>query len=123
MPLFRHVRGCPQTLLICAALLTGCSSTSKQARIADGQLAPVSTRLEQAAAKAATGADAAGSREPALVHLASHEEPDREPSVPAGDGADLFSGQTELHLPQLIEQVQARNPSLQAALSAWGAAS
>lgn len=38
------------------------------------------------------------------------------------DPADPFSGQTELSVEQLVAEVQARNPSLQAVSSAWRAA-
>jgi outer membrane protein TolC len=40
----------------------------------------------------------------------------------ADDPADPFSGQTELSVEQLVAEVQARNPSLQAASAAWRAA-
>jgi outer membrane protein TolC len=53
----------------------------------------------------------------------SHEEPiaasNREPAT---DANDPFAGQAELSLDRLLDEVQQRNPSLQASLAAWSAA-
>ena len=43
-------------------------------------------------------------------------------SYPAEDASDPFSGQAELSVEQLVAEVQARNPSLQAVSAAWRAA-
>ena len=45
-----------------------------------------------------------------------------EPAPRSDDPSDPFRGQTELSVGQLVAEVQARNPSLQAASSAWRAA-
>jgi outer membrane protein TolC len=52
----------------------------------------------------------------------SHEEMADETAPAVGDGEELFAGQIELGLAELVSEVQRRNQSLQASLAAWGAA-
>ncbi|MBI3863187.1 MAG: TolC family protein [Planctomycetia bacterium] len=56
------------------------------------------------------------------IRTVGHEELAEDTAAPAGDGSELFNGQVELSLTGLVEEVRRRNPSLQAALSAYGAA-
>ncbi|MGA2035697.1 MAG: hypothetical protein ABSG68_25900, partial [Thermoguttaceae bacterium] len=58
---------------------------------------------------------------PSQVVLCSMTAEPPAPASPA-DGDDPFRGQTELSLAVLLTEVQARNPSLQAAAAAWRAA-
>ena len=44
------------------------------------------------------------------------------PAYPLNDPSDSLAGLTELSVEQLVAEVQARNPSLQAAVAAWSAA-
>ena len=44
------------------------------------------------------------------------------PAIPLNDSSDSLGGLTELSVEQLVAEVQARNPSLQAAVAAWSAA-
>jgi outer membrane protein TolC len=78
------------------------------------------------AATATTRAGKTALPKAAAIRTVSHEEPlaeaDVSTDVSANDGADVFLGQTELSLPQLVGEVRRRNPSLAAALSAYGAA-
>jgi outer membrane protein TolC len=53
----------------------------------------------------------------------NHEEMADEVAPAVGDGEELFAGQIELGLSDLLTEVQRRNQSLQAVLAAWGAAS
>jgi outer membrane protein TolC len=53
----------------------------------------------------------------------NHEEMADETAPAVGDGEELFAGQIELGLAELVSEVQRRNQSLQASLAAWGAAS
>ena len=46
----------------------------------------------------------------------------RQPAYRSDDPSDPFNGQAELSVEQLVAEVQARNPSLQAASAAWRAA-
>jgi len=60
---------------------------------------------------------------PGPVQPAPAPSPDSPPiAYRSNDPSDPFSGQTELPLDQLVAEVQARNPSLQAASAAWRAA-
>lgn len=122
MPLFRHVRGCAKAFLICSTLLTGCSSASKQATMARHDAPALKAPPLTTTAKATTGSGYATPSTAATIRTVSHEEPADEIAMPATDGSDLFAGQIELLLPQLVDEVRRRNPSLQAALSAYGAA-
>ncbi len=107
---------------------------------------PVGLALLQAAESTANSHNR---RLPAVVIAASHPRADAEPasgadaaSAPAAGGGfrvqlssdahlqqvgiasdDPFSGQNELSLGHLLEAVEARNPSLQAMIAAWQAAS
>ena len=45
-----------------------------------------------------------------------------QPAYRSDDPCDPFDGQAELSVEQLVAEVQARNPSLQAASAAWRAA-
>ena len=61
--------------------------------------------------------DAADQSKPTLSGLASAQ-----PVYRTDDPCDPFDGQAELSVEQLVAEVQARNPSLQAASAAWRAA-
>ncbi|MBS0266224.1 MAG: TolC family protein, partial [Planctomycetes bacterium] len=123
MPLFRHVRGCAKAFLICSALLTGCSTAAKQSPLAVHQPASLCGPLAEAATEArAPNGKSGESRNSTTFQHVNHEIVSDDPVTVPADGADLFTGQAELDLAFLEEQVQARNPSLQAALAVWGAA-
>jgi outer membrane protein TolC len=92
----------------------------KQARYALPEPPQVAIESSKAGSVAKDARSRAGAAEIAPVH---HEQPGEGAARPA-DGADnLFAGQIELSLTDLVNEVQRRNPSLQAALAAWGAAS
>jgi outer membrane protein TolC len=55
----------------------------------------------------------------AAITQVAYQEP---PSIVPSDPSDPFHGQAELSVEQLVAEVQARNPSLQAASAAWRAA-
>lgn len=123
MTLFRKVVGYAQALSICAALLTGCSSAARQANVALRTPIPAVARAgETGAGSRAPQTSRAATPETPAILLASHDEPAQPPAANAQDGGELFAGQVELSLPQLIREVEARNPTLQVALAAWGAA-
>jgi cobalt-zinc-cadmium efflux system outer membrane protein len=124
MPLYWNGTGCARAALMGAALLAGCASPAKQARDAPRGALPEPPHTAIATGKPVTVEKAArarvGEQGITTVH---HEEPAESALRPLGSGDELFSGQSELSLPELVSEVQRRNPSLQAALAAWGAAS
>ena len=133
MPLFRHAEGCAKAGFLCAVLLAGCTSASKQAGVVLDQ--PLRTPPAVAIAESARAVDHGAKRgKPAAGKLAeinkittvSYDEA-LDDSPAAGNSlvdtsGELFSGQFQLALPDLEREVQRRNPSLKAALAAWGAA-
>ena len=144
MPLFRQTGGCAKAGLFCAVLLAGCTSASKRAGVARDEplrrplaIAASKTAAESAFGTApgtATGAKRVKTTPPGRlseIKTASYDEP-LDAGPVAADGfvdarpdifsADLFSGRTELALPELVREVEQRNPSLQASLAAWAAA-
>ena len=131
MPLFRQGADRAKAGLICVVLFHGCASASRQADIALDQ----PRRLPPDIVAPATGPEVAHAAKRTKsvppgnlseIKTASYDEPS-EASPPAvdgmaGSGEDVFSGRMELVLPELEREVQRRNPSLKAAVAAWGAA-
>lgn len=135
MPLIRHAEGGATAGLLCAALLAGCASSSKQAGVAIDRpvrTPPAAIASDATASQAAPAiSDDAKRGKPAArkisgLRTVNYEEPvDSAPETPIGtadSAVGLFSGHAELALPDLEREVQRRNPSLKAALAAWGAA-
>ena len=139
MPLLRPAGGCARIGLVCAALLAGCTSPGKESRATSLALAPMQhSRLDVARVRAEVSegqvrnlpqearprpVDTAGMKSADIVNV-SHSEMTVGPAPPAETTDDdaLFAGQIELSLPELMVEVERRNPSLAAALAAWGAA-
>lgn len=135
MPLIRHAEGGATAGLLCAALLAGCASSSKQVGVAiDGPsrapppVVAVAETARQSAPGLSNGAKKGqpAPREFSEIKTVGFDEPVELPQENAEEttatDSDLFSGRTELVLPELEREVQRRNPSLRAALAAWGAA-
>jgi outer membrane protein TolC len=122
MPLIQHVRGCAIAFLICSALLTGCSSTTKHGPLATAEPTAASLLPLNSAAQTVVAPRQAAHSTCAAIRTVGHEESSEVAELSAGDEADLFTSQAELSLLQLVDEVRRRNPSLQAALSAYGAA-
>lgn len=123
MPFFRSARGCAQACLFCAALLTGCSTPARQAPLAVRAPSPAVPRIEETSTGSlAVTKPSVAMPESSSVRLASHDDSQSAAGENSDAGAELFGGQVELSLPHLIEKVEARNPTVQAALAAWGAA-
>lgn len=124
MPSFRGGAGCAMTFAVCIATFAGCSAASKQANVS------LAERIPNGSPAAATrGQDVAGQPDRESRHAArseiqtvGYDEPAVTDAFAAAD-EDPFAGQIEMALPALISEVQRRNPTLQAALAAWGAAS
>ncbi len=134
MPLLRQAGGCAKVGVIFASLVTGCASTGNQAKLTARALAPMARSpvdvaqvraefLDGAASSAARTRPAESLRvKPPDIVTVEHTETVDGPPAEATDGEELFAGQIELALPELLIEVERRNPSLQAALAAWGAA-
>jgi outer membrane protein, heavy metal efflux system len=124
MPLFRIGAGCAKLSLVCAILVAGCSSTSNQrasvsVREPRPQIPPVQSRVRDVLNGRPLKPARLTSPE---ITAVNHEDPVDTLCPAVGDGEDLFAGQLELPLPLLVSEVQERNPSLRAALAAWGSA-
>src|SRR5262245_11733479 len=124
MPLYWTGTGCARAAFISAALLAGCALPAKQARNAPSGSRPdppsvaiETTRPVQVEKEARARVNAQG------IKTVSHEETTEAPLHPISSSDELFVGQSELSLLELVSEVHRRNPSLQAALAAWGAAS
>lgn len=108
MSLFRQTALCAGFALLLAGPAAGCRSASPPLRRS------ASTDRVQ------TGQEAFAAERPAIA-LASHQD-----SAGTGyvelDADDPFAGQAELQPDRLVEEVLARNPSLQATVAAWRAA-
>lgn len=134
MPLFRQAGGCAKAGFFCAVLFVGCTTASKQAgtalrspasqvQFAQCEPAPRAPRVELLAREKNTGRGRNSSPGTAsTIEAVNHEELVDTLSLSTTHGDDLFSGRTELALPLLLSEVAQRNPSLKAALAAWGAA-
>ncbi len=131
MPLLRTGLGCAAAYAICAALIAGCASKAKQSRVSRRRPADPVAQNEVPARRAevpvieretAPALSAPHIRSSMITPVNYDERTDD--SVPTtGYGDELFRGQRELSLPALVSEVERRNPSLQAAEAAWGAAS
>ena len=123
MPLLRNGAGCAVVLAVWIPLFTGCTSGPQPARVSAIEQ-PSRAATAKAVAIAQTAGDGNAPRiKSAAVTPVNFEEPaDGRMSSFADDEAP-FAGQVELSLPLLVSEVQRRNPTLQAALAAWGAAS
>jgi outer membrane protein TolC len=121
MPLLRNGLGCTA---VCAVFFAGCASEQKQSGIALREPCGPAVRAEELAIKRETALVAGAPRiRSSMITPVSYEER-TDDAVPAtGYDDDPVPGQMELSLPALVSEVQRRNPSLQAALAAWGAAS
>ena len=140
MPLFRHAEGCAKVGALCAALLAGCAASSKQAGVAldqpRGAPPAVAETSHEFTPKKMHGAKTYDAKrdKPAdgklvvgqqIKTVGFDETVDESPAggdtlVDSND--DLFSGHLQLALSDLEREVQRRNPSINAALAAWGAA-
>src|SRR5262249_19996370 len=124
MPLYWNGTGCAQAALMGAALLAGCASPAKQARNAPREALPEPPHVAMPTAKPGQVEKEARARVGVQgIKTVSHEETADAPLLPSSSSDELFVGQSELSLPELVSEVQRRNPTLQAALAAWGAAS
>ncbi len=123
MPLLRHAGSCAKAGWLCAALMAGCASASKQTPVAMLPPSPPAARLAETLqpASSSTNHGSPRARSPEFT-VVNFEEPAAGVDSSAGDGEELFSGQAELALPALVSAIQQRNQSLQAVLAAWGAA-
>jgi outer membrane protein TolC len=141
MPLFRPVRGCARAGVFCAVLTAGCASPNGE-KLAMRETPPpapatASPPLEVPQSRKArpheqvrksprvshVAKDLARRGESADILTVDYEEAAGSVATAVGDGEELFAGQLELGLPELVSEVQRRNQSLQAVLAAWGAAS
>jgi outer membrane protein TolC len=135
MPLLRQAGGCAKVGLICAAFVSGCASTGKEAKLTAPTLTPMAhSPVEVARVRAdfqdgQTGPPAARTRPAESLRvkpsdIVTVEYTETVEGSPSGTtaGEELFAGEIELALPELLIEVERRNPSLQAALAAWGAA-
>lgn len=123
MPLIRTSGGCANAGLFCALLLAGCASAGKRADVAGNESRP--TKLAAAASRpesARAHLRVSPASVPSAIKTVGYEEPEDDCIRVVDDGAELFAGQETLDLPQLVGEVQRRNPSVSAALAAWGAA-
>jgi outer membrane protein TolC len=116
------IKSWASAFLICAPLLAGCTSTGKQAPLALRETPTQNASRQSAATMGSPGVGQRSIPRAATIQTVSHEEFRDVTETPATDGPDLFSGQIELSLPQLVDEVRRRNPSLAAALAAYGAA-
>jgi len=124
MRLYWNGRACARAAFISAALLAGCASPAKQARNAPGGSRPEPQRVAIESSRPVPVEKEARARVNSQgIKTVSHEETTAAPLHPISGSDELFVGQTELSLPDLVSEVHRRNPTLQAALAAWGAAS
>jgi outer membrane protein TolC len=116
----RSARG----LVLSALLLSGCAAAGKRADVAIDQARSAGPAADRADRTSTDSLKApAPRRSPSAIKMARYEIPaDEESPVVMDDGQGLFAGQVELALPELIAEVQRRNPSVSEALAAWGAA-
>jgi outer membrane protein, heavy metal efflux system len=112
-------------IVIVVMIAGGCThrqATTRPDWIAEPSAAVVRTDVKSTVSDiVATGSDAADSIAPASLQ---EDGEVHVPPAPRGslDGDDPFAGLGELPLQHFIDEVQARNPSLQAAQAAWSAA-
>ena len=123
MRLFQNRAGCvsARVLLTCLVGLCGCAAPPRSASVSlrGPEERPVADG--RPAAESALADPLRPNSDAAVVRVAY--ETDDSPVTPTGDrGDELFSGQIELSLPSLVAEVERRNPTLQAAIAAWGAA-
>src|SRR5258708_28594170 len=140
MPLFRPTRGRAKAGVVCAALLSGCALPPGGAKLASRpESAPpiAETRLDVALAHKRTidgqvgdpsrdvraGAGTSPRNKSPEISTVDYEEMADDLAPAVGSGEELFAGQIELGLAELVSEVQRRNQSLQAVLAAWGAPS
>ena len=117
MSLFRRGLVCAQAGLLAIASTSGCATQSPRST---SQVPSTGESHRSAVVGRASSKDAARpSRELTPV---SYEQPlpADVSSIPERDEA--FAGESELSLDGLIDEVQRRNPSMQAALAAWASA-
>lgn len=118
MPWFRSVTLCVSLTVAGGCALAGCRSTSTTHAAAISS----STRSVQIARSARIEPSRERSTSPDGVVSVSHAEPSHVEDPGDRDADDPFLHSEVLSLDVLIEQVQARNPSLAAIQAAWGAA-
>src|SRR5262245_53033206 len=117
-------RACARAPFIPAGLRAVCASPAKQARNAPGGSRPEPQRVAIESSRPVPVEKEARARVNSQgIKTVSHEETTAAPLHPISGSDELFVGQTELSLPDLVSEVHRRNPTLQAALAAWGAAS
>src|SRR5260370_1330862 len=129
MPLLRQAGGCARFGLISAVLVTGCASTGKEAKLTARTLTPMEYSPVDVARVSADVLDRhVGPRDartrpadslrakPADILRVDHTEMVDESPSGTTDGEELFAGEIALALPELLIEVERRNPSLQAAL-------
>jgi outer membrane protein TolC len=123
MLLIRNRTGCAAAWLICIALLGGCTSTPRPAGVSlrDRPVALDATEYHCVASR--TFRNGTGPRASPGVSHVSYEEPNDGIISYNAIAEGLFAGQTEISLSLLVAEVERRNPTLQAAIATWGAAS
>jgi len=123
MPLFRNSAGCAMGSLVCATIFSGCSSTSNQTKVSLREPRPQAAPVESRVRDALNGRPVrpASLKSPEISPV-NHEDLVDTLCPAVSDSDDPFAGQMELPLSQLVSEVQERNPSLRAALAAWGTA-
>ncbi|MSR56083.1 MAG: TolC family protein [Planctomycetaceae bacterium] len=127
MSLFRTARACALPAVAVLLLFAGCTSASRPtASLSTAAASPPAGKSSAAERRAVVAAPNSQGRSPSPITTVDYEEP---VPVPAADrllfpldADDPFAGQSELALEQLVGEVHRRNPTLQAALAAWGAA-
>lgn len=126
MSLFRKLRICAGlSLIVCAA---GCRSTAPRTESANMGRAAASPAREASTSQSMPSvpssiADVSTVSPTAHVETVSYQQQrQRTPATVSIRVDDPFASQGELLLPQLIVEVQARNPSLQAMVAAWQSA-
>ena len=133
MPLFQKGAACAAAWVTSGLLLAGCTAAPKPSAVSlrERPAAPDAVSAAADESDAATVPRPSALR-PSRIRLATHEEAGgsadvdetREATGSRADGArELFAQQFELSLPTLVAEVERRNPTLQAAIAAWAAAS
>jgi len=123
MSRFRRVGRCAGPCLLGLAAFAGCASAPRPplAAARDSAAPDLQPAIRTAGPKT-IGAGPGAKATRGEIETVGHDEPADETAVPVAPGEELFATRTELSLTELVDEVQRRNPTLQAALAAWGAA-
>ena len=124
MPFLRIGTGCALPLLIGALFCAGCSTTSQQANVSVREPRPQIQPPQDRVRDVLNGRPLKAARlQSSEITAVNHEEPDDNESFAPSADEEPFAGASELVLPTLVSEVQRRNPTLQASIAAWAAAS